>query len=88
MRKLLKTRDLKVGMHVVLDLPWHRHPFLRSSFFLSSENDIRRLLQTGIEEVIVDVALSENVSSAPVALEKPVSLEKVSFSRRPGILTT
>jgi len=64
---------------VVLDLPWHRHPFLRSSFFLSSENDIRRLLQTGIEEVIVDVALSENVSSAPVALEKPVSLEKVSF---------
>jgi HD-GYP domain-containing protein (c-di-GMP phosphodiesterase class II) len=77
MRKLVKTRDLKEGMHVVLDLPWHKHPFLKSSFDISSKKDISRLLKAGIEEVAVDIASftevspgveqdnTENVSSEP-----------------------
>jgi HD-GYP domain-containing protein (c-di-GMP phosphodiesterase class II) len=78
MRKLFKTRDLKAGMHVILDLPWHLHPFLTSSFVLSSEKDIQRLLKAGIEEVVVDMASSENVPSAPLATKKSGSPENVS----------
>ncbi|OPY12028.1 MAG: Cyclic di-GMP phosphodiesterase response regulator RpfG [Syntrophus sp. PtaB.Bin001] len=61
MRKLVKTRDLKVGMYVILDLPWYKHPFLKSSFDVSSENDISRLLKAGIEEVPIDMSLSREV---------------------------
>jgi len=73
MRKLLKTRDLKVGMYVILDLPWYRHPFLTNTFVLSSERDIQRMREAGIEEVIVDTALGEDVPSAPVAVKKSKS---------------
>lgn len=61
MRKRVKTRELKAGMHVVLDLPWHMHPFLKNSFVVSSQKDIQRLLKAGIEDVDVDVALSRDV---------------------------
>jgi hypothetical protein len=54
MRKRVKARDLKVGMHVILDMPWHQHPFFRNSFVLSSEGDILRILNAGIDEVVVD----------------------------------
>jgi response regulator RpfG family c-di-GMP phosphodiesterase len=64
MRKLIKTRDLKKGMHVVLDLPWHQHPFLKSSFDITSEKDISRLLKAGIEEVPVDTASFREVPPA------------------------
>ncbi|OPY09041.1 MAG: hypothetical protein A4E66_01785 [Syntrophus sp. PtaB.Bin001] len=64
MRKLIKTRDLKKGMHVVLDLPWHQHPFLKNSFDITSEKDISRLLKAGIEEVPVDTASFREVPPA------------------------
>jgi len=69
MRKLVKTRELSMGMQVFLDLPWHKHPFLKSSFVISSEKDIQRLLNAGIEEVTSDVTpsrvVSEDISSTP-----------------------
>lgn len=64
MRKLVKTRDLKKGMHVVLDLPWHKHPFLKGSFDIFSEKDIFRLLKAGIEEVHIDTAQCQDVPPA------------------------
>jgi len=71
MRKRVKARDLKVGMHVILDMPWHHHPFFRNSFVLSSEGDIRRILKAGIDEVVVDMALCEVQPPAPAVAEEP-----------------
>ncbi len=61
MRKRVKTRELNPGMHVHLELPWYQHPFLKNAFVISSGKDIQRLLSAGIEEVVVDVALSGDV---------------------------
>ncbi|OPY87584.1 MAG: Cyclic di-GMP phosphodiesterase response regulator RpfG [Syntrophus sp. PtaU1.Bin208] len=80
MHKQFKTRDLRVGMHVVLNMPWHSHPFLRSSFNLSSEKDIQRLIKAGIEEVVVDMAMSEDLPPVPPAAGKSATQQKASSS--------
>lgn len=55
----VKTKDLKLGMYVILDQGWMHHPFLQNSFLLSSEKNLRKLLQSGIEEIAVDSARSK-----------------------------
>jgi len=78
MRTLVKTRELRVGMPVILDMPWHLHPFLRNSFVISSDKDIRRLLKVGIEEVAVDMALGQDIPSAEIASETSEHPQNVS----------
>jgi HD-GYP domain-containing protein (c-di-GMP phosphodiesterase class II) len=56
MRKTVKTKDLEVGMYVVLPLSWMKHSFLKSQFIIGSRSDIQRIAEHGIREVTVDTA--------------------------------
>ncbi|OPY86342.1 MAG: Cyclic di-GMP phosphodiesterase response regulator RpfG [Syntrophus sp. PtaU1.Bin208] len=78
MRKLVKTRELSVGMHIVLELPWHRHPFLKSAFVISSKKDVFRLLKAGIEEVAVEGLLPRDVPPEEVVPHLPEQPEEIS----------
>jgi HD-GYP domain-containing protein (c-di-GMP phosphodiesterase class II) len=55
-RKKIKAKDLQVGMHLdELCGSWMEHPFWRSKFTLTDPEDIRRILESGITEVWIDV---------------------------------
>lgn len=56
MRKKIKAKDLQVGMHLdELCGSWMEHPFWRSKFTLTDPADIRRILESGITEVWIDI---------------------------------
>jgi len=54
----IKPKDLRVGMYVHLPLAWYEHPFLKNHFLITSENQIRKILECGVKEVQVDPAQS------------------------------
>lgn len=56
MLKKIKARDLRLGMHLHgLCGSWMEHPFWRSKFTLTVTEDIRRIVDSGITEVWIDV---------------------------------
>ncbi|HET6515450.1 MAG TPA: HD-GYP domain-containing protein [Thermodesulfovibrionales bacterium] len=55
MKKSIKATELKVGMHVKLPASWFDHPFLRNEFKISSRDQIRKIIDTGFKEVLVDL---------------------------------
>jgi len=54
MIQTIKTRDLKVGMYIILPASWLKHPFLRSRFVIDSREQINKILESGFEEVSID----------------------------------
>ena len=54
--KKIKARELQLGMHLhELCGSWMEHPFWRSKFTLKTPEDIRRILDSGIAEVWIDI---------------------------------
>ncbi|MBC2729179.1 HD-GYP domain-containing protein [Thiobacillus sp.] len=69
MLKKIKARDLQLGMHLHgLCGSWMEHPFWRSKFTLTDTEDIRRICDSGITEVWIDVAKGLDI---PTAKEEP-----------------
>jgi len=67
--KKIKARDLQLGMHLHgLCGSWMEHPFWRSKFTLTDTEDIRRICDSGITEVWIDVAKGLDT---PTAKEEP-----------------
>ena len=65
MLKKIKARDLQLGMHLHgLCGSWMEHPFWRSKFTLTDTEDIRRICDSGITEVWIDVAKGLDIPSA------------------------
>jgi len=51
----ISSSDLRVGMYLhKLGGSWLKHPFLRNSFLLEDQNDIKRIIQAGIKEAWID----------------------------------
>jgi len=55
----IKSRELKVGMYVVLEQGWLKHPFLKNSFLIHSEKQLRKFIEYGIDEVEIDPSRSQ-----------------------------
>ena len=50
----VKTRDIKVGMYVLLPKKWFAHPFLKNEFLIDSPGQIAKIVEAGIVEVSID----------------------------------
>jgi len=72
----IKTRQLRVGMHVVLSVGWLKHPFLRNQFTIKSHKQIHELIESGFEEVNIDT--SGEISAAYEESESPLKSVHVS----------
>lgn len=59
--------ELRVGLYIILDLPWFRHPFAFSHFKIKSEEQIRMIRELGLERVRYNPALSDPPPAAPGA---------------------
>ncbi|MCX7816637.1 MAG: HD-GYP domain-containing protein [Syntrophales bacterium] len=74
--------ELRVGMFVEIPLPWHRHPFIKNAFLISSLEDLRKIKKLGIHEVIVDPERSRVLEAEEGALQD----EEIVEERTPGVL--
>lgn len=51
---LIKTIELRVGMYVLMPSSWLSHPFIKNEILISSDEQIKKILESGFTEVIVD----------------------------------
>jgi HD-GYP domain-containing protein (c-di-GMP phosphodiesterase class II) len=63
--------DLKPGMYVIVDLAWHKHPFLKNNFLITSEADIKKIKALGLKNCKIDPSRSRQQET--VATEKESS---------------
>jgi HD-GYP domain-containing protein (c-di-GMP phosphodiesterase class II) len=77
MIKKVATGQLKVGMYIHdLSCDWMTHPFFKSRFLISSENEIQKIAEAGIHEVYIDSQKGLDVKDAPTAQEARAEIER------------
>lgn len=54
MQKTIRVKDLSLGMYVVLPVSWFKHPFLTNEFLIKSQDQIDKIADYGIEEIVID----------------------------------
>jgi HD-GYP domain-containing protein (c-di-GMP phosphodiesterase class II) len=70
MLKKVDSSQLRVGMYIHdLDCGWMDHPFLRNRFAITSEDEIRKILASGIRSVTIDCTRGQDVADAPTVAE-------------------
>jgi HD-GYP domain-containing protein (c-di-GMP phosphodiesterase class II) len=58
-----------------LDCGWMEHPFVRNRFTLVSEDEIQKIVNTGIRTVTIDCARGPDVEDAPSAAEAAAAID-------------
>ncbi|MRV71060.1 DUF3391 domain-containing protein [Duganella sp. FT92W] len=77
MLKKVDSSQLKVGMFIHdLSCDWMSHPFMRNRFLLSSEDEIRKIVQAGIHDVVIDSDKGLDVQDAPTLQEAQEATER------------
>lgn len=64
MQTKIAVQDLKIGMYVILPVSWFKHPFLTNEFAIQSQEQIDKIIDHGITEIVVDTNKAEK--TAPV----------------------
>lgn len=77
MLKKVDSSQLKVGMYIHdLSCDWMTHPFVRNRFLLTSEDEIRKIVNAGIHDVVVDTGKGLDVQDAPSLAEAQAATER------------
>ncbi|WP_343730527.1 HD-GYP domain-containing protein [Duganella sp.] len=77
MLKKVDSSQLKVGMYIHdLSCDWMTHPFVRNRFLISSQDEIRKIINAGIHDVVIDSAKGLDVQDAPTLAEAQAATER------------
>lgn len=77
MIKKIISSELRVGMYIhELDCDWLTHPFLKNQFKLASEDQIAKIIDTGIHYVYIDTTKGLDVPDAPTEEEVRETLQQ------------
>jgi putative nucleotidyltransferase with HDIG domain len=77
MIKKIGISQLTVGMYVHdLSCNWMEHPFVRNRLLISSDNEIRKIIEAGIHELYIDTDKGLDVKNAPTAEQAQQALEQ------------
>jgi putative nucleotidyltransferase with HDIG domain len=92
MHSTIAVQDLKIGMFIRLELGWMSHPFPRSSFRITTAEQLATLRGLGLDRVMWDPARSETpedetVTPAPVAEAVPDEARHAAEARRQALRT-
>ncbi len=71
MSKTIKISELQIGMFIHLPSAWRAHPFLRNSFTITSEKQIRKLIDYGITDVVIDELKGLPAEAVTAEVEEP-----------------
>jgi HD-GYP domain-containing protein (c-di-GMP phosphodiesterase class II) len=81
MLKKIKVSDLRLGMHIhEFCGSWMEHPFWRENFILKDAEDKRRILESGITEVWIDVAKGLDVEKGQTREQAEAKVTEVLMS--------
>ncbi len=81
MLKKIRVDDLRLGMHIhEFCGSWMEHPFWRENFILDNQDDVRRIAESGISEVWIDVAKGVDVAETKSAVSPAVADEQVAHT--------
>lgn len=90
MLKKVDSSQLKVGMYIHdLSCDWMTHPFVRNRFKLTTDDEIRKILNAGIHDVVIDVSKGLDVEDAPTLAEAQAETERelVEIASKPLVVT-
>ena len=90
MLKKVDSSQLKVGMYIHdLSCDWMTHPFVRNKFKISTEDEIRKILNAGIHDVVIDSSKGLDVQDAPTLEEAQAAVESeiIEVASKPVIVT-
>jgi HD-GYP domain-containing protein (c-di-GMP phosphodiesterase class II) len=59
MLREIEVHELKIGMYVVLSGSWLSHSFLKNEFLISSEDQIKKLINSKLKRVEIDLSKSQ-----------------------------
>jgi hypothetical protein len=59
-----------------LSCDWMTHPFVRNRFLLTSEDEIRKIINAGIHDVVIDAGKGLDVEDAPTLAEAQAETER------------
>ena len=77
MLKKIGVEHLRVGMHLhELCGSWMEHPFWRSKFTITDPEDVRRVVDSGIKEVWIDVEKGDDVPGSESIEEVHAAVEE------------
>lgn len=77
MIKKISSSDLRVGMYInELDCDWLTHPFLTNQFKISNDEQIEKIVTTGIHSVYIDTDKGLDVPDAPTEEEVRHNLQE------------
>jgi HD-GYP domain-containing protein (c-di-GMP phosphodiesterase class II) len=69
----MRPDQLRIGMHIVLNCSWFKHPFPLKSFRLDSHDQIKTILGLNLQSVTVDLKKSD--PTAILGIDDPFSAE-------------
>ncbi|MBV8617854.1 MAG: HD-GYP domain-containing protein [Curvibacter sp.] len=68
MLKLVTARQLRLGMYLhKFGGAWIKHPFWRTAFLLEDTKDLAAILDSGVEEIWIDLSKGLDVDAGPAA---------------------
>jgi HD-GYP domain-containing protein (c-di-GMP phosphodiesterase class II) len=71
----IPVSELKIGMYIVLNLPWYAHPFLRNEFIISSEDEIKKIRGLGLKTLLIEPAKSKIPAALEAIVDAPANGE-------------
>lgn len=79
MLKKIQVADLRLGMHIQEFCgSWMEHPFWRTNFVVDDPEDIRRVHESGIHELWIDVSKGVDVATSQVTVSVEEAEQAVS----------
>lgn len=78
MLKKIRIEDVRLGMHIhEFCGSWMEHPFWRTNFILDDPEDIRRIIDSGIHELWIDVEKGADIETVQSATSEEDAEEEV-----------
>jgi len=90
MLKKVDSAQLKPGMFIHdLSCDWMAHPFVRNRFLIGTDAQIRKIIDAGIHDVVIDSARGLDVQDAPTLDEAQAATESelIQIAVRPVVVT-
>ncbi|MGZ8290352.1 MAG: HD-GYP domain-containing protein [Telluria sp.] len=90
MLKNIDASQLRIGMFIHdLSCDWMTHPFVRNKLLLRTPEEIRKIVDAGIHDVVIDCARGLDVEDAPTVAETEARTEAelAEIASKPLIVT-
>ncbi len=71
-QQTIKAKDLKIGMHIVLPVSWFKHPFLTNEFVINSKDQIDKIIDYGIRDIVIDTFKGLSPAEADAAASRSI----------------